>query len=88
MVIMLPFNDMEALEDEVDQSWHEVAAIIVEPILGNCGGILPEPGWLEMVRRLCDENGIVMIIDEVKTGFRVARGGAQEYFGVTADLVT
>ncbi|GAB4420329.1 MAG: glutamate-1-semialdehyde 2,1-aminomutase [Anaerolineae bacterium] len=88
MVIMLPFNDLEDLEDEVDQSWHDVAAIIVEPILGNCGGILPEPGWLELIRRLCDENGIVMIMDEVKTGFRIARGGAQEHFGVTADLVT
>jgi glutamate-1-semialdehyde 2,1-aminomutase len=88
MVLMLPFNDLESLEDEVEQSWHEVAAIIVEPILGNCGGILPEAGWLELIRRLCDENGIVMIMDEVKTGFRLARGGAQEYFGVTADLVT
>jgi glutamate-1-semialdehyde 2,1-aminomutase len=65
-----------------------VAAILVEPILGNCGGIMPEPGWLELIRRLCDENGIVMIMDEVKTGFRLGRGGAQEYFGVKADLVT
>ncbi len=88
MVLMLPFNDMEELEDEVEQSWHEVAAIIVEPILGNCGGILPEPGWLEMIRRLCSEYDIVMIMDEVKTGFRLARGGAQEHFGITADLVT
>jgi glutamate-1-semialdehyde 2,1-aminomutase len=88
LVIMLPFNDLETLEDEVEQSWHDVAAIIVEPILGNCGGILPEPGWLELIRRLCTENDIVMIMDEVKTGFRLAPGGAQEYFGVTADLVT
>jgi glutamate-1-semialdehyde 2,1-aminomutase len=88
LVIMLPFNDLEILEDVVEQSWHEVAAILVEPILGNCGGIMPEPGWLELIRRLCDENGIVMIMDEVKTGFRLAKGGAQEYFGVKADLVT
>lgn len=88
MVIMLPFNDLESLESEVEQSWHEVAAIMVEPILGNCGGILPEPGWLELIRRLCGEYDMVMIMDEVKTGFRLARGGAQEYFGVTADLVT
>jgi len=88
LVIMLPFNDLEILEDVVEQSWHEVAAILVEPILGNCGGIMPEPGWLALIRRLCDENGIVMIMDEVKTGFRLARGGAQEYFGVKADLTT
>jgi glutamate-1-semialdehyde 2,1-aminomutase len=88
LVIMLPFNDGEILEDVVEQSWHDVAAILVEPILGNCGGIPSEPGWLELIRRLCDENGIVMIIDEVKTGFRIAKGGAQEHFGVKADLAT
>ena len=88
LVIMLPFNDLEILADVVEQSWHDVAAILVEPILGNCGGIMPEPGWLELIRRLCDEYGIVMIMDEVKTGFRLAKGGAQEYFGVKADLVT
>jgi glutamate-1-semialdehyde 2,1-aminomutase len=88
MVLMLPFNDFESLESEVEQSWPQVAAILVEPILGNCGGILPQPGWLELIRRLCSEYDIVMIMDEVKTGFRVAPGGAQEYFGVSADLVT
>jgi glutamate-1-semialdehyde 2,1-aminomutase len=88
LVIMLPFNDLEILADVVEQSWHDVAAILVEPILGNCGGIMPEPGWLESIRRLCDEYGIVLIMDEVKTGFRLAKGGAQEYFGVKADLVT
>ena len=85
---MLPFNDAEVLSDVVEQSWHEVAAILVEPILGNCGGIMPKDGFLQTIRDLCDENEIVMIMDEVKTGFRLARGGAQEYFGVTADLVT
>ncbi|HEX9921309.1 MAG TPA: guanitoxin biosynthesis PLP-dependent transaminase GntE [Anaerolineae bacterium] len=88
LVIMLPFNDLEILRDVVNQSWHDVAAILVEPILGNCGGIMPEPGWLELIRAVCDEYGIVMIMDEVKTGFRLAKGGAQEYFGVKADLVT
>ena len=88
LVIMLPFNDLEILRDVVDQTWHDVAAILVEPILGNCGGIMPEPGWLELIRAVCDEYGIVMIMDEVKTGFRLAKGGAQEYFGVKADLVT
>jgi glutamate-1-semialdehyde 2,1-aminomutase len=65
-----------------------VAAIIVEPILGNSASIMPEPGWLELIRDLCDEYGIVMIMDEVKTGFRIAPGGAQEFFGVIPDLVT
>ena len=88
LVIMLPFNDVEILEFVVEQSWQNVAAILVEPILGNCGGIMPEPGWLERMRSLCDEYDIVMIMDEVKTGFRLARGGAQEFFGVTADLAT
>jgi glutamate-1-semialdehyde 2,1-aminomutase len=88
LVIILPFNDSELLESVVEQSWHEVAAILVEPILGNCGGIMPKEGWLQTIRRLCDENEIVMIMDEVKTGFRLAKGGAQEYFGVQADLVT
>ena len=88
LVIMLPFNDVEILEFVVEQSWQNVAAILVEPILGNCGGIMPEPGWLERIRSLCDQYDIVMIMDEVKTGFRLARGGAQEFFGVTADLAT
>ena len=64
----------------------EVAAIMVEPIMGNVAGVMPAPGWLEHLRNLCDQYGIVLIFDEVKTGFRIARGGAQEYFGVKADL--
>ncbi len=88
LVIMLPFNDCELLERTIEQSWGEIAAVLVEPVLGNCGGILPEPEFLPLIRRLCDENGIVMIMDEVKTGFRLARGGAQEVFDVTPDLAT
>jgi len=87
-VINLPFNDIERLEREVRGKWGELAAIIVEPIMGNVAGIMPRPGWLEKIRELCDEFGIVFIMDEVKTGFRIARGGAQEFFGVSADLVT
>ena len=87
-VINLPFNDFERLEETVEAHWHELAAIIVEPLLGNAAGILPKPGWLEKIRELCDRYGIVLIFDEVKTGFRIANGGAQEYFGVRADLVT
>jgi glutamate-1-semialdehyde 2,1-aminomutase len=88
LVIMLPFNDLETLERTIEQSWGEIAAVLVEPVLGNCGGILPEPEFLPLIRRLCDENGIAMIMDEVKTGFRLARGGAQEVFSVTPDLAT
>lgn len=85
--IVLPFNDPEILEATVKKIGHEVAAIMVEPILGNCGGIMPQDGWLQFIRKICDENNIVLIMDEVKTGFRIAKGGAQEYFGVKADLV-
>ncbi len=87
-VINLPFNDFEAVERTVKDKWGDIAAIVVEPLLGNAAGILPEPGFLEHLRKLCDEYGIVLIFDEVKTGFRIANGGAQEYFGVRADLVT
>jgi len=88
LVIMLPFNDCELLERTVEQSWGEIAAVLVEPVLGNCGGILPDPEFLPAIRRLCDENDIIMIMDEVKTGFRLARGGAQEVFGIIPDLAT
>jgi len=88
LIRMVPFNDGELLERLIERSWHEIAAIVVEPILGNCGGIMPHAGWLELIRDLCNRYGIVMIMDEVKTGFRLAKGGAQEYFGVKADLVT
>jgi glutamate-1-semialdehyde 2,1-aminomutase len=87
-VINLPFNDLERLEETVEAHWHELAAIMVEPLLGNVAGIPARTDWLEKVRELCDRYGIVLIFDEVKTGFRIARGGAQEYFGVQADLVT
>jgi glutamate-1-semialdehyde 2,1-aminomutase len=87
-VINLPFNDLERLEETVEAHWHELAAIMVEPVMGNVAGILARTDWLEKIRELCDRYGIVLIFDEVKTGFRIARGGAQEYFGVKADLVT
>ncbi len=87
-IITLPFNDFDAVERTVKAKWGDIAAIIVEPVLGNLAGIMPKPGFLEHLRRLADEYGIVLIFDEVKTGFRIAKGGAQEYFGVRADLVT
>ncbi len=87
-VINLPYNDFELLEKTVKARWGDLAAIYVEPVMGNAAGIMPRPGWLEKIRELCDEYGMVMVMDEVKTGFRIAKGGAQEYFGVQADLVT
>jgi glutamate-1-semialdehyde 2,1-aminomutase len=87
-VISLPFNDPEVLEDTLRESGHQVAAIILEPLMGNFASVEPIPGYLELVRRLCDEYGIVMIMDEVKTGFRIASGGAQEVYGVHPDLAT
>lgn len=87
-VINLPFNDFERLEETVRAKWGDIAAIIVEPILGNTAGIMPLPGFHEKIRELCDQYGIVLIFDEVKTGFRIANGGAQEFFNVQADLVT
>ncbi len=87
-VINLPFNDFERLEETVAAKWGDIAAIFVEPVLGNAAGIMPLAGFLEKIRELCDKYGIVLVFDEVKTGFRIAKGGAQEYFGIQADLVT
>jgi len=83
-----PFNDLEAVEKIVAENQEQIAAIIVEPVAGNMGCILPAPGYLEGLRRICSREGIVLIFDEVMTGFRLAAGGAQERLGVDADLVT
>jgi glutamate-1-semialdehyde 2,1-aminomutase len=88
LVITLPFNDFEVLESALRRVGHEVAAIIAEPMQDNCGAIEPVPGFLEFIRKQCDEHGIVFILDEVKTGFRIARGGAQEYYGLRPDMAT
>jgi glutamate-1-semialdehyde 2,1-aminomutase len=87
-VLNLPFNDLEILEETLEKQHHEIAAIFVEPIMGNAAGIMPKPGFLEKMRELCTKYGVVLVFDEVKTGFRIANGGAQEYFGIRADLVT
>jgi len=87
-VINLPFNDFERLEETIATKWQDIAAVIVEPVLGNAAGIFPVPGYLEKMRELTAKYGIVLIFDEVKTGFRLANGGAQEYFGIKADLAT
>ncbi len=87
-VINLPYNDLEVLEETVEKHAHELAAIFLEPVMGNVAGIMPRPGFLQKMRSLCDRYGIVLVFDEVKTGFRLAPGGAQQYFGIQADLVT
>jgi glutamate-1-semialdehyde 2,1-aminomutase len=87
-VITVPFNDFESLDLALRRSGNEVAAILVEPVLGNCAAIGPLPGFLEFLRQKCDEYGIVLIFDEVKTGFHLAKGGAQEYYNVKPDLAT
>jgi len=86
--IACPFNDLEAVRHAVAEYRGTIAAIIVEPVAGNMGCVPPAPGFLEGLRDICDEEGIVLIFDEVMTGFRLAAGGAQEYLGIDADLVT
>lgn len=86
--ILVPFNDQEAIIRIVEKENHNLAAIIVEPIMGNVGFIPPKLGYLEFLRDITSENDIILIFDEVITGFRIAAGGAQEYFSVTPDLVT
>lgn len=82
------YNDLEAVQQLVEENKGEVAAIIVEPVAGNMGCVLPEDGFLQGLRKICNEENIVLIFDEVMTGFRLALGGAQEKFDVDADLVT
>jgi glutamate-1-semialdehyde 2,1-aminomutase len=86
LTITLPFNDPDALRSAFERNRGEVAAVIVEPIPANAGLILPAPGFLEMMRELCTAHGTLLIFDEVMTGFRVGRGGAQELLGVRPDL--
>ena len=86
LTIALPFNDADALRTAFAANPGEIAAVIVEPIPANAGLILPQPGYLEAMRELCTAHGALLIFDEVMTGFRVARGGAQELLGVRPDL--
>jgi glutamate-1-semialdehyde 2,1-aminomutase len=82
------YNDTESVEKLFNACGSEIAAVIVEPVGANMGVVPPAKGFLESLRKLCTENGSVLIFDEVITGFRLARAGAQEYFGIQADLVT
>lgn len=86
--LTLPFNDLAEVERTLASVGHEVACIIVEPVAGNMNCVPPAEGFLQGLRALCDEHGVVLIFDEVMTGFRVALGGAQAHYGVTPDLST
>ena len=83
-----PYNNLDAVKILIAENKNQVAAIIVEPVAGNMGCIIPQPGFLEGLRKICNKENIVFIFDEVMTGFRLAAGGAQEKLGIDADLVT
>ena len=83
-----PYNDLRATQTLIEEHEGEIAAIIVEPVAGNMGCVLPATGFLEGLRSLCDEHGIMLIFDEVMTGFRLAAGGAQEKLNIKADIIT
>ena len=87
-IVPARYNNIDALRRLFERQGGEIAAIIVEPVLGNAQGILPKPGFHQAMRALTEEFGILLIFDEVKTGFRFAKGGAAEYFGITPDLAT
>ncbi len=86
--LLAPYNDLPAVEALIAANENQIAALILEPVVGNMGCVLPEPGYLQGLRDLCTKHGIILIFDEVMTGFRLARGGAQERFGVIPDMTT
>lgn len=86
--LLAHYNNLESVEKLIDENKGDIACIIIEPVAGNMGCIIPNEGFLEGLRQLCDENDILLIFDEVMTGFRLAPGGVQELLGVKADIVT
>ena len=86
--VSVPLNDIDALEQVFLSHGHDIAAILIEPIMGNCGSISSTQQYMQKLRDICDANGSLLIMDEVKTGFRVAKGGVQELYGIKADLTT
>ena len=85
--LLAKYNDLDSVKELFESNKNEIAAIIIEPVAGNMGCIPPKDGFLQALRNLCDENGTLLIFDEVMTGFRLAKGGAQELFGIKADIV-
>jgi glutamate-1-semialdehyde 2,1-aminomutase len=86
--VVLEYNDLQKLKETFAQQGEQIACVILEPVVGNMGVVLPESGFLETTQRLCQQYGALLIFDEVMTGFRVAFGGAQERFGISPDLTT
>jgi glutamate-1-semialdehyde 2,1-aminomutase len=86
--LQAPYNDIEAMDGLIEKNKDDMAAVIIEPMLGNVGPVLPMTGYLEELRKLTLENDVLLIFDEVITGFRLAMGGAQEYFGIIPDITT
>ena len=86
--IIAQYNDLENVSEIFKQNKNEIACVIVEPVAANMGVVLPKEGFLEGLRKLCDENGALLIFDEVITGFRLSSGGAQKYYGINPDLTT
>lgn len=86
--LTVPFNDEEALTELIEKEGENIACIIMEVVMGNIGCVEPKEGYLEFLREITEENGIILIFDEVITGFRLASGGAQDYYNVTPDLTT
>ena len=84
----VPMNDANALEDLLKAKHNEIGAFLIEPIMGNCCGIRADEQYMKDVREICDRYDVLLIVDEVKTGFRVAKGGVQELFGIKADICT
>src|SRR5207247_2442503 len=88
LTLVLPYNETEPVKAAFAANKNEIACIIVEPVPGNAGLYLPRPGYLEFLKKITQENGALLIFDEVMTGFRLAPGGAQERFGIRPDLST
>ncbi|MFX1479602.1 MAG: glutamate-1-semialdehyde 2,1-aminomutase [Promethearchaeota archaeon] len=86
--IVLPFNNIESINEAISENHNSIAAVILEPVIGNAGLILPKEGYLHEIRRITNDENIVLIFDEVITGFRMALGGAQEYFNIIPDMTT
>lgn len=87
MTVAVPYNNIDTMRDALERNKGEVAAVIVEPVMMNCGLIFPEDGYLEKLRELTEEYNVVLIFDEIKTGFKIAPGGASEYYHIKPDLI-
>ena len=86
--LIAPFNNLSAIEEIISKNEGEIAAIILEPVVGNMGCVVPQPGYLKGLRKICDQHKIILIFDEVMTGFRLSLGGAQELYNVKPDMTT